>query len=504
MSNVNTDAVSLSLTPEVVGSLGVLPATPIWALLEPNTITAFGPTIKTTPRTPISKNLQRSKGKVTDLDSGVTIQHDLTMEFLSFILPYALFSKYSGPGGLADGEVYYPTAVTATGYTVAADGDLPEGTLIYASGFAVAANNGFKVVGAGSTGTEIKTSGLAVEVTDQPSQNAKVEVCGVQGVAGDFRIDADGNITSEVAGLDFTTLGLSEGQFIWVGGDDTATRFATAADRGFARITKGGIAAHKLTVDKKATTWTVDAGALKTIQIFFGRWISNVAKDHAKYLFQSLQAELTWPDLDSVGVDEYSYAKGNFVDQFQLELPIANKGGITLTMIGTDTDPPTTSRDPEADEARQPVQIDSFNTSSEIVRLRATEQDETGITTDFLSATLAIKNNVSGKKVLGFLGSKYINRGYIEPDLDSDLLFTDDTVLAIVRSNETVTTEGCFRNADAGGFAFDMPSVTGGDGSPSFPEHDQVSVKVTFAGFRDTTYGYSISFSLFPYLPLPE
>jgi hypothetical protein len=509
MSNVNTDSVSLSIADEEAGPpYGVLPGSPIWSLLEPNALSKFGAETKTTPRTPISKNLQRSKGKLTDLDSGVSFQADLTMEHLARLLPGSLFATFTGPGNLADGDVYRPSAVTATGYTVADDGDLPDGVLIYASGFADPVNNGIKLTAGTSTTTEIKTPTTNAEASIQDAQNATVAVAGFQAATTDLAIDADGNLTSGGGGgphIDFTDAvwGLEDGQWIWVGGGDAGTFFGTAADRGLARIAKGGIAAAKLTLEKKATTFATDAGTGKTIQVFFGRFCCNVARDDPRYLFRTHMIEAVWADLGGAGTDEYSYAKGNLIDQMQIELPLSNKAGISMVMVGTDTEPPTVSRADAADDARQPVQIDSFNTSSEILRLRATLVDETPLTVDMTSATLSVKNNVSPKKVLAYLGAKYLNRGFIEGDLETDVLFTSDDVLAVIRQNITVTAEGGFRNADAQGFVFDLPSCVATGGDPSLPSHDQVSLKVTFGAFRDVTFGYSISFSLFPYLPDP-
>lgn len=500
-SIVQRDAVAMSVTDEVAGPpFGVLPGSPLWSLQEPNDISKVGAQIKTTPRQPISPNLQRRKGKVTDLDSGLEWSCDLTMEALARWLPGAMFAKYNGPGLLTDGDVYRPTAVTATGYTVAASGALAADTLIYASGFNTTANNGFKVVTA-SIATEIRAAGLVAEAAIPDSQNATVAVCGRQGAAGDLQINAGGNLIS--AALDFTTLGLTEGQVIWIGGDAAATRFATAADRGFARIAKSGLAANLLTLNKKATVFTVDNGAAKTIQLFFGRFSRNVNRGDVDYLFRSHQIEVTWPDLGGVGTDKYSYALGNVVDQFNVELPITNKGGISMVLVGTDTATPTTARATNASAARRAIQTDSFNTSSEIMRLRSTLYDETGLTTDFLSATLQLKNNVSGKKVLAQLGAKYINRGWAEVDVDCEVLFTDSAVLDAVRNNTTVTMDMALRNADSAGVFIDLPSVTIGDGAPDLPEHDLVAVKTTFAAFQDALFGYTISWSLFPYLPLP-
>lgn len=505
MSNVNTDTVTLSLADEEVGPpFGVLPGTPLWLQQEPNAISKFGAEIKTTPREPISKNLQRLKGKTTDLDSGVSFTTDLTFEFLHRMLPQTLFAQYANlpDKGPVAGQAYYPTGVTATEYTVAADGDVPNGTLIFASGFSLDANNGFKVTAGGSTGVALKAAGLAIEVLDQPAQNASVYVCGVKGAVSDLTInETAGVVTLGSTILDFTKLGLSDGQFIRVGGADTDTFFTDEEDNGYARIAKDGISATGLILDKWASAPVDNPGTGKTIELFFGPFVHNVAVDDDLYLFVPIQVEATWPDLGGAGVPMYSYAEGNFIDQGNMELPITSKGGLSYVMIGTDTGNPTLSRADEAENAMIPVLTDTFNTSSEIVRLRATQLDETGMTSDFLSANLNIKNNVTPKKVLGTLGAKYINRGLINVSLEADVLFTDGEVVAAVRNNETVTLDAGFRNADSQGFFVDIPELTIGGAAPSFPAHDQVQLKCTFDAHRSVRFGYSVSFSLFPYLP---
>jgi hypothetical protein len=505
MSNVNTDAVTLSVTDEDPGPpFGVLTGTPIWFQLEPNGASKFGPEVKTVARTPISKNLQRLKGKVTELDSGVTFAHDLTFELLHRMLPNALFAQFANTPtkGPQNGAPFYPTGVTATEYTVPALGDVPNGTILWASGFGVAGNNGKKVAAGGSTGVALKAAGLAIEAVTVPDQNASVYVCGVVGAASDISIDVTaGVVTLESAVLDFTSLGWNEGQFIRVGGTDAGTFFATAGDNGYARIAKGGLSAHACVLDKWATTPVTDAGTGKTIELYFGPFIHNVPIDSSLYYFRTMMVEETLPELGGTGVPEFWYAEGNLVDEMALNFPLANKGDAVFTLKGTNSFPPDTSRETGADHARVAVLNDAFNTSSEMLRLRSTLLDETGITADFLSANLTIKNNVSPKKVLGTLGAKYMNRGYIEVELDSEILFTTDDVPGVIRANTTVTAELGFLSSEGQGFFVDFPAATMGDGAQNLPAHDQVALKLKLSAHKSTVYGTSVSFSMFPFAP---
>lgn len=498
MSRVSTNTVSLAYAIEQ--SLGVLPGSPVWKLLEPNSIDKFGPEITTVSRNPISKDRQRKKGTITNLESGVEFGSDLIMDhFIDFSEGFA-YAQYNGPIKFGPQEDDTITDVTVTGYTVVGgNGDLPDDTVILARGFTNVENNGLKITAGTSTVTEVKTTGLVLEAI--PPDNATLEVCGVQGATGDITIDVDGNILSTA--LNFTLLDLTVGQFVWVGGVADITRFGTAAapadERGFARITV--IAATKLTVDKKSTVWTTNAGAAKTIHLYFGKFLRNVPVDDVDFVERSFHFEGAYPDLESVGVDAYEYAKGNLSNELTIELPLTDKALMTFGFIGTDTDPPSTTRATNADSPLDPIQTVAFNTSSDIGRLRITDVDELGLTTCFKSLTLTLNNNASPENCLGVLGASYINIGNFEVDIDAQALFTDKAVPAAIRNNTTVTMDFALRNDD-GGLVFDIPAMTIGGGDKEFPENESVLINTPAMAFEDPALGTSLGVSLFGYLPV--
>lgn len=486
---------NFSLQVAIEQTPGVLPGSPAWFLLEPNSIGNFGSTITTTPRAPISKNRQRKKGTTTDLDSSVEFEADLTgWHFDRFMEGFA-FAQYNGTAP------FVPTAVTSTGYTVASGGALAQNTLIYARGFEQTANNGLKVVGGSSTSTEIKTSGLVADAS--VPANVEVAIAGWQGAAGDLEIDSDGNLISTTK--DFTQLNLTVGQFIWIGGETSATRFFETENRGLARVE--AIAQNKLTLSKKSQAFveddgTVDnnGGAGNTIQIFFGRFLRNVDVDDADYIERSFQFEGAYSDLGGVGTDEYEYAIGNFCNEVTFNLPLTDKATVNFNFIGMDTEDPTTSRKTNAATGKEANQTVAYNTSSDIARLRITEVDETGLTTDFKSVNLSINNNVSPEKVLGNLGARYMNAGTFEVNLEAQVLFTDGDVLAAIRNNQTVTMDFGIRNDDQA-LVFDLPAMTLGNGAKEFPLNETILVNLSGQAFEDPTLGTSIGVSLFPYMP---
>lgn len=492
MGRVLTNNTGLSYAIE--GSLGVAP-TSGWKKLEPNNIRKYGAEIKTVSREPISNLRQRRKGTVVDLDSGVEFEADYTMEHLTDFIEGFCFAQFNGLR-----STFRPTAVTTTAYTVAASGDLAQNTLVYARGFAVSGNNGLHVVSASATGTSLKAAGLATE--SSPPANAIVEVCGFRGTAGDLEINSSGNLISTT--LDFTTLGLTVGQAIWIGGD-SSHRFFQTANRGYARIT--AIAAHTLTLDKKSAVFVTDDGTTTgsggtdvAIDIFFGRFARNVAVDDADFIERSIHFELSYPDLDNPSGDMYEYAAGNFCNTLEFNLPLANKATLALGFIGTDAQPPTDTRVSGVSSALVPLRTTALNTSADIARLRITEVDETGLTTDFKSLKLTLNNQVSPEKTLANLGATYMNTGNFLVDIEADLLFTNADVATAIRNNDTVSMDFAVRNDDGAMFV-DIASMTLGDGSRDFPVNESVKIKVKGEAFQDTTLGTSIGISLFPYVP---
>jgi hypothetical protein len=141
--------------------------------------------------------------------------------------------------------------------------------LVRFTGFGVANNNGvFACTTGGATTSRYVGAGLTDEAA--PPAGARMKVVGFAGASGDITATADGLGSTT---LDFTTLGLAVGQWIKVGGTAAGDKFATAALNDWARIT--AIAANALTLDNKPSGWTTDAGAGKTVKIWFGDQIKN-------------------------------------------------------------------------------------------------------------------------------------------------------------------------------------------------------------------------------------
>lgn len=482
-------------------SLGVLPGAPQWFNLEPNSINSFGNTIGTTARSPISKVRSRRKGTVTDLDSAVEFEADVTLTHLRDFMECFCFSRAVGP------DSYLTSAVAAGGYTVAALSAAQAGRLIYsaggaksllyAHGFDTVANNGLKVLAAAvaAGATSITAAGLAAEAP-AATVLAEVSIAGVRGAAGDLSINAQGNLASVV--LDFTTLGLTVGQSIFVGGVDALNRFANAANFGFARVK--AIAAHLITLEKRDNAFVADAGAAVAVDLLFGQFVRNVPVDHADFLQPSTQFELASPGLMPGSATGYEYALGNWCDTISITLPLTGKATMTMGFVGTNTTDPSAVRALNAASAKVGGLTGAFGTASDIARLRVQKVDETGLSTDFKSATFTLSNNVAGEKVLGVLGPKYLNAGNIEVDIESQMLFTSPDVITAIRYNDTTGLDWALENGD-GGVLFDCPTGILTGGGRDYPANQSVAVNTTFQAHEESASGFSLGVSFFPVLP---
>lgn len=521
MARVLSNNVSLAVTREA--SIGTLPGSPIWHLLEPNEISSFGAEIETVARRPISKNKQRRKGTVTNVTSGVEFSSDLTVsEFARFIdgFIFAEFANKEFDLKASSGTVPPPVASSTT-FTIDAASTLLAGkmqwvtgaqaTLVYAKGYTNAANNGLHVLTAdvAATNTTVTVGGSSL-VTETPPTSATLEVCGVRCAAGDLAFTVSGSTATLVSGSDisdWSTLGLFPGQIIHIGSGNPSTGavqngLGTGTDNyGYARI--ASISGATINLDKLSSTLATDASNSGAVDIMFGRYLRNVAVDadsnDNRYLEQSFQFEAAYPDLGGVGTDEYEYAKGNFANELTLNLPLADKATFDLNFVGTDTEPPSTSRASGASAAIVPNKTVAYNTSSNIAVLTT---DVVSAVSDvcFKSLTLTINNQVTPEQCLGTLGASFVNSGVLEVTLSGQMLFTSSDIVAAIRNNTTVTFMSIIANED-GAIAIDLPSLTLGGGNRDFPVDQSVLVDITGETFEDASLGTSIGVSLIPGVP---
>lgn len=532
MARVLTNNTGLRVVDET--AIGV-PDTARWSVVEFDTLGAYGAVITTVVRRPISQDRGRKKGTVTDLDSAVEYETDLTMDaFLRFAEGF-MFAEYANVefNLRAGTNTTPPPAVDGGGgndsFTIDSASTLLAGkmiytlaagiSLVYARGYTNAENNGIHALAADVAGTDTAVQvATGTLVAETPPTNATLEVCGVRVSDGDLSFDdAAGTLSSAADIANWATLGLKVGQFIHIGSPDASgnvqnalkdTTGGTSDDTyGYARITALSTAGDTkvLSIDKLDTNLgdAADNTGEGVADVMFGRFLRNVQvdkdSDDERYLERSYQFEASYPDLGGVGTPEYEYAIGNFLSELAFNLPLAEKATTNFGFVGTNSDDITPTRKTGASAAIQPLRTTAFNTSSDVL----------SITTDVISAvsdicfkslTLSILNNVSPEKCLGTLGASFVNAGVFEANLEGQMLFTDKSIVNAIKNNTTVTFLAILRNGD-GAIAFDIPEMTLGGGGREFPVDQSVLVNITGASFTSSTFGYDIGISLFAAVP---
>lgn len=489
MAQVQSNDISLKSSRETAP--GTASTTWLDQFFNPGTLKA-SPSIRKVVSNPVSKNGNPQKGATVGVDSSLSYECDATFEPAYEYGEAAFLSTYRG------GTRFRPTAVTATGYTVASGGALAQNTLISVRGCPTAANNGLKVVGAGSIGTEIKTGGLAAEALTDPL-NVTIDVVGFQGTAGDITINAGGNLTSTT--LNFTNLGWSAGERIKIGGATAGTQFATAADNGTARIVT--VAANLVTLDRRSATFVADTGAGKTIQLISGVTArTRLSVDDAKYLKRSHTFEVAYENLqnpDGTG-DSYRYHVGHYLNELKINLATEAKASMNLSFVGLDSQTFTTSRLTGASTSRAVVSKKLFNCSSDIAVLLLAETDETVRSTYFETLSLTISNNITPKHVIGSEGAVLVNIGKVMVSIEAKLMFTHAEIPSAIRDNRTLAAWFGITNDD-GAIFVDIPEMTLEGGDEDMPENETVSISVKCNAHQNDTLGYSAAMTLFPYYP---
>lgn len=494
---------NLAMAVAAEASIGVLPGTPLWVKLEPNSVGTYGATITTVPRNPISNTRQQRKGSTTDLDSSVEWEGDLTKHHVMEFIEGFVFATRQNAGvmeRIQAGSDYDSLAAVATPeYSHSAlTAALVAGTLVYARGFSTTANNGLKAVAASSTTTLTKITTALTAETPTTASGARVDVCGRRLTDGVWDDTAK---TIASAAVDLSTLGLSIGAMLRVGSPDNALTGGTLVGR----IT--AIDAAAITLDKVQNlgSSTINGGgnvAADDVDLLYGPFIKNVAVSDSAFVERPFQFELAYANLqnpDGTG-DEYEYAVGNLCNELTFNLPGQDKATLGFNFIGTNTEDITTTRKSNTANAVEPVQTAAVNTAASFARLNLFAAGESALGACFKSLTLTLGNEVSPEKCLGTLGASFMNTGNFTVGLDAELLFTDSDLANAIKANDTVTFDLLLENDD-GAIGLDIPSLTLGGGSKAYPVNESITISTTGTAFADPTLGTSIGITEFPYFP---
>lgn len=479
-------------------SIGVLPMTPIWATVQPNSYKDFGAQLKLVARQPINSSRQQKKGVVVDLDAAGGFQVDLTQQSLQTFIQGVFYANFRSKNDLA-----VPTS-TSGHYTPASGGGAYlTGDIVFGKNFTNPLNNGAKVLAADGSSSSIAATGVAAEtgssgsITRAGFQHGS-GLSSTSTVNGLYGFNTDGS-----TGKDLTTLGLNIGEWIFLGGDTSGTFFAQATANGFGRIAT--ISAHRIDFDKWSNLAPVDdTGTSKTIQMYFGRVIKN--EQAASIVRRTYQLERILPKADSGdSFQQAEYLTKSGLDELDITMNTADKITFDLTTVSGDYETVDGSVGPKSGTRTSFSEGNLYNTTSHVKRFALSVVGNAASLFAYITqAAFTIKNNITPNKAIGVLGAFDTSAGIFEVAATLTAYFVDVASVAAIRNNDNVTLD-CILCQNNAGIAIDYPLVALGDGRLAVALNQPITLPLSMDAATavdiDANKDYTCMMVFYDYLP---
>jgi hypothetical protein len=503
VNKIDSNITGLAFAEEAV--LGSLPGedgqsgTPVWRSLSPNSYSDFGGEVVKVSPNPINQSRQRRKGVTTDLNASGGINSNLTFSSLTSMMQGVMFADIREKG------YEEPSAVTGTVFEVASTTGFLVGSLIKGQDFTNIGNNALQVASAIVSDTSVAAAATTAEAS--PPSTANIRVVGFEATTADLDVDNSGTLPAITSSaLDFTTLGIVPGQWVFVGGDLSVEKFVNAANNGFKRVRT--IAANRLTFDKSDLTMVPETGSSLDIRLFFGDVLRNETGALIKRRSYNVERLLGAPD-DSSSNIQTEVLVGAVPNEFTLNVPSADLLNADITWMATDNLQRDAATGPKQSSVINPFVSKEYNTSSDISRIRLSTVSDTDAAPAALfafvtEATVSINNNVTPNKAVGTLGAFDVTAGTFAVSGSLTAYFSNVSAVLAVRNNSDVSLDIGFVR-DNQGMIFDLPLISLGDGRLSI-EIDQpitlpLSTEAASGEDIDATLDHTLLVTYFNYLP---
>lgn len=460
---------------------GGFPSTPVWYRLNPVSYDDFGGEVTTVAPQTINPSRQKRRGVITDFESSAGFSHYMTFQNLTDLMQGAMFATIRRKGRQRVTAVDLDTA-NPDEYEVAATAGFLVGSIIKGSNFVNSANNALNIVTAVVTNVSVEVlTGLLVAEAAPPA-TARIDAVGFRAAAGDIDVTTTGNyatLTSTI--LNFTTLGIIPGQWIWIGGDSALLRFTNAANNGMKRVRS--VSANALVIDKSDLAMVTEASASETIEIYFGDVLKN--EDGAEIVRRTYNLERTLgvPNTDNPSQIQSEVIVGAVLNEVTINIPSAELVTADLAFLGIDSVTRTAATGPKGVTVLLPDAASEYNTSSDVNRMRLSVNSTTNESTTALfayvtEATITINNNMSANKAVGILGAFDMTAGIFEVGGEMTAYFNDVAAVAAVKNNSSCTLDISLIK-DNTGIVIDMPLLSLANGRLEVELNEPITIPLT-------------------------
>ena len=534
-ATMSSNSVGLTYAEEV--SLKVLANTPVWYPLEPNTYSNFGGDLKTVSREPINATRQKLKGTVTDLDVTAGFNIDFTQNNLTRLLQGFFFSTaHEKVKTMPLNGTQVPLTSVAAGSFGAASGlaGFKVGSIVQSRNFTNAQNNRLnRVTAAAAAALTVATynpnaTSVAMVAEAAPPAAAAIDTVGFA-LSGDVKLYVPGSNSgattqpylSSAATVDFTTLGLLPGEWVYLGDinddltDTGATEFnfivGTARNRGFCRIAPAGISAHMLQFDLAigSSMWvpsgsgdgSVAISASSYVSLYFGTVIRN--EPTAAAIIRRTYTLQRYLGKGVGNQDMLEYVAGAVPNEFTMNIPSNAKLATDMTFVGMDTQQQYAATLPGT-YATGPSGEDAFNTSQNVfVQLlyivNAALADSTPLFGYASDQKLTINNNTKPDKAIGVIGAFEATSGNFDVSGTLTCYFDDIAAQQAVRNNTDVGLVDIYTK-DSSGMIFDLPLLTLGLNGLKVEKDKPIEADITQSASPGTS-NYTLLHNKFSFLP---
>jgi len=520
---IDTNSTGLRLAEE--STIGVLPGTPDWLPFQPNSYGDTGSEVETVASEPINPDRMDDKGTAVRKSVTAAFQSDFRRREQWRLLQgffFADFIEKPGNFGQADAETVDANATGDLYEGTGIEDNLIIGNLILAENFLNSENNGLHRV---TSVTGPDTIGVAETLVTEtgPTGNAggedgsQIWNVGYQAAADDLEIDASGSrpILRSAGGINWTTLGLTVGEWISIGGDTSGVagnQFpGNAVNNTQARIFS--ISSTDLVLDATDATMVteVPSGA-ETIQVFWApRILKNRTSANIVRRTYTAEQELGSPNTAAPSNKQYAHNHGLVPNEAAFQINTADKFGVDYSFIGTqDTlidetgTPPTGNRPPINAE-------DIFNTSSNFKKIKLYVYDSADANPTALFVygqewSFSINNGATPNEAAGVFGAFDVSVANFVVEGSVTGYFIDNAAKQAVNNVSDVSfVSHAFQSNTNSGVTFDIPLITLGDGKVQLEKDAPATIPLSMRGSRATkisaNHDYVMMACFFAYLP---